>query len=159
MLIQGYEVDVITETLECIIDYYNAVIRKDGPDAGYFTIRDSISGQPLQPIPIGVCPDDRVEKCFRLSLEKGERLFINKTHVSSFQSRDIANKKYGGAITFPNLIISFSGLPELVDEAVMLVLAYKLGWMDWAGVQNIITISQNPFFEKFAEIYQSPNRN
>lgn len=113
---------------------------------GYLTIRDRISGIVLLVALIGGCSADKVNDYLVFSQEKGWRLFLNYGHLSSFQTRNENEKKWAGAIVAGNYIISFSGLPELGDEAVMIVLASKLGWLDSETAKAIVAISSNPFF-------------
>ncbi len=80
--------------------------------------------------------------------EKADRLrgmAIRDGHVSSWQSRDFDNKQYGGAIMAGNWVLSFSGLPEHMDEYFMIKLAVRLELIAPARVNEIIKISENPF--------------
>ena len=97
---------------------------------------DGITGNIIFTIPFGEIPEEKRQKYFELSQEKATRLFsqvnmhLPDGHTSSFQSRNEENEQYGGAI-YVNchstvFILSFSGMPELIDEAMMLVLADKL---------------------------------
>jgi hypothetical protein len=63
------------------------------------------------------------EKCWRL------KSFRTEGHLTSYESRDPDNGKWGGAVYAGDYIFSFSGLPELWDEAAMLVLAIRLGYL------------------------------
>jgi hypothetical protein len=80
------------------------------------------------------------------SKEKAGRLNSNFIigHISSEQSRDFDNKKYRGSIYTGEVIVSFSGLSEHDDEALCLMIAYRLKWMDWKSVSVIAEISKNP---------------
>ena len=103
---------------------------------GYLTLMDGITGNIVFTIPFGEIPEEKRQKYFELSQEKAMRLFsqvnmhLPNGHTTSFQSRNEENEQYGGAI-YVNchstiFILSFSGMPELIDEAMMLVLAEKL---------------------------------
>ncbi len=103
---------------------------------GYLTVMDGTSGEIIFTVPFGEIPEDKQEKYFELSQEKAHRLFsqvcmnLPDGHTSSFQSRNVEEDKYGGSIYLNAqttvLILSFSGMPELIDEAMMLVLAEKI---------------------------------
>ncbi len=97
--------------------------------AGYLTIAYA-SGRVISIESIEPTGDfanmERADACLVFSQEKARRL-SEKTDLTSFESRDPANKKYGGAIKVGGdkkfKIISFSGLPELWDEASMFMTA------------------------------------
>lgn len=93
---------------------------------------------------------DGPEQYLALSQEKAERLQgLWHKHLSSWQSRDPDNGRWGGAIIADQLIFSFSGLPELVDEAVVTAAAYWLGEItEYSQVLKIADISRNPFTEE-----------
>ena len=103
--------------------------------------------------------DDNPEQYLIYSQEKAERL--RKwwhQHRSSWQSRDPDQGRYGGAISADQRIISFSGLPELVDEAVVTAAAYWLGWLSYESVLTIMEASMNLFIpELIARIVNWPS--
>lgn len=119
-------------------------------DCGYFTVFDTTAeGEVVLICRIGVCPSGKAKKYFVFSQEKAQRLFSSPSHKTSFQSRDPENDKWGGAIrsTLPStpLVTSFSGLPELADEALMTFVAYQAGWIDKPTTAIIADISNNPY--------------
>lgn len=95
--------------------------------------------------PVGAVGPEKAEKYFNLSLEKAIRVGT-RGHQSSWQSRDPDSGKWGGAIIAGSWILSFSGLPELADEAVMLVTAVMSRLMTVVEARAIADISQNPYF-------------
>lgn len=111
---------------------------------------------------------DFARRCFGYSQEKALRLLTNVGHISSWQTRDPENKKYGGAITTPSvslmpaigqdLILSASGFPEHGDEAFDLTLGVCFNLLNIGDVDQIITISENPLAHRLiracAEFYQ-----
>jgi hypothetical protein len=123
---------------------------------GYLTLMDGLSGEIIFTVPFGEIPDEKREKYFEFSQEKAKRLFLNfteKGHTTSFQSRDEDKQQYGGAI-YVNyhagaIILSFSGMPELIDEAMMITLADKL-LTDNETIANtkIEAVSRNPYWEE-----------
>ncbi len=108
---------------------------------------------------LGTCKADLAEGCFRYCQEKVIRLaaWQGSGHLSGWQSRDIENKKYGGAIAAPSdgqgledgrdLIGAVSGLVEHGDEAVTLVIWLVFRWITFSEAQKIAQISKNPFLE------------
>ncbi len=104
---------------------------------GYLSIFDPADGRLLFSIEIGKCPKEKFTGYARNSLEKGQRLACHSTHLSSWQSRDPKEQKWGGAIR-AKYIVSFSGLPEHADEALCIAIARFFGWMEDASAQAVI---------------------
>lgn len=137
-------------------NYFVWLVRKirdfpKGKDSGYCVVKDAATGRLLLAFQIGECPAEKVEKYLRLANEKADRLIANigAGHKSSWQSRD-GKEKWGGAIRAGKLIFSFSGLPELADEAVMLCTAEasrtNSPLIPYAITQEIACISNNDVF-------------
>ncbi len=81
--------------------------------------------------------------------EKGTRLLATHEelgHLTSFESRDPENGKWGGAIVAGYYIFSFSGLPEQADEAVMLVVAVELNVLSLVDASAIAIKNNNEIF-------------
>jgi len=100
---------------------------------GFLTLMDGVTGKILFTIPFGEIPENKWEQYFTLSQEKATRLFetgLPLGHTTSYESRDISKDQYGGAIYVDLhstvVILSFSGMPELIDEIMMLALAKGL---------------------------------
>jgi hypothetical protein len=72
-------------------------------------------------------------------------------HVSSWESRDPGHDRWGGAIRIEDLIFSFSGLPELADEALMLGVGLMYGRRENASFEDLLaeiaTHSVNPYWD------------
>lgn len=117
-----------------------------------------LSTLPLLSEPIGdISAPDKMFKYFFLAQEKVDRLAAHIDDQTSYDSRrpdhrfsfaeeaglDIRGF-WGGAIRGTNLIFSFSGLPELWDEAFMFVLAIRLGQLDEWVVHDTISEERNP---------------
>lgn len=92
---------------------------------------------------VGELPDLKLERCIYLCQEKMHRLADHPDHASAWQSRDPKEKKYGGAIRAGDFILSFSGLPELADEALILGVAVRLGIMNRDAADLVAEISDN----------------
>lgn len=132
--------------LECAKGKTDMPDRKDH-ERGYFGLskversEDGASHYfPKFTVPFGYIPNDVEEKYFFLSEEKGTRLNnnISQGHTTSFESRDPDSRPYGhwgGSVlcsfvglntspasahfTLSRFITFFSGMPELIDEAMM----------------------------------------
>ena len=87
----------------------------------------SADGRIIHHDQIGEVPADKLTRRRIISLEKAVRLMMNallqKEHLTSRQSRDPGNLRWGGAITRTDGVVdSFTGFTEEQDEACMLVL-------------------------------------
>lgn len=130
---------------------------------GYIHVREKESRKPILIAEVGYCRSELASRCFELCQEKANRLISHSSegHISSWQSRDSNNRKYGGAIVAPsdskgyvigrNLVGSFSGFTEHGDEAVMLVIWTAFHWLVISDVKRITAISQNQLFEPLLE--------
>ena len=82
------------------------------------------------------------------AIEKGERLgnmAVKESHISSWESRNFDNKKYGGAVLAGEWIISFSGLPEKLDEFLTSEIGSRLDIMEPEVLKRIAMASDNEF--------------
>lgn len=113
---------------------------------GYLTVRRKADARILQITQIGECSAEKAQDYLSFSQEKGLRLSQYKHDVSSWQSREEAQKMYGGAIVAGEYILSFSGLPEWGDEALVLFVALFFGWIGMKEALEIAQISKNAFF-------------
>jgi hypothetical protein len=119
--------------------------------SGYLAVRERTSGRLLLLKMIGECPQDDIAKFVDFAREKGSRLIAGKD-VSSWESRNPEERKWGSAIVAGGLIISFSGLKELIDEAVVLVLGLRLSWLTYGEAANIAQISGNHFMDNLYDL-------
>lgn len=99
---------------------------------------------------------DKLKSWEKNSKEKAARLCEHEDHVSSWESRDFDNKKYGGAVK-SNVgdIVSMSGLPEYGDEACCLVILLVMGRMQLEEAEKIIKISENDLFHDLYSRFHS----
>jgi len=152
MKIKGSGIQYVIELLDMIVEWYDKNLNKEEVPrrSGYFTLRNRIDGRVLLHCQISQCPnEDKAAKWAYFSLhEKGPRLLKHPDHVSSFQSKNEEAAQYAGAIAVSDLVLSFSGLPELADEAVMLTLAFMLKWATSEEVEAIAKISGNTIYEE-----------
>ena len=95
---------------------------------GYFAFTDQV-GRPLLLSLIGTVPHEKLDRYRTFCLEKAARLASHVSHDLSRESRNPAKDQYGGAIKSLPYILSFSGLPEELDELLMFMVAVKTGVM------------------------------
>jgi len=121
-----------------------------GKEGGFLTIRDKGTGHILITLLIGKVPHEKAAKYHGLSQEKGGRIHnrigLGENHISSWQSRNPDSGLWGGAIATKKFIVSFSGMPELGDEAIVLAIAMQMKWLNQQEAEKIASTSQNPFF-------------
>jgi len=122
-----------------------------GRKGGYFCVADGLTGTPLLIALVGQVPLEKVEKYMEFAQEKARRLSSRIGDVSSWESRNLDHNQYGGAIRVENKIFSFSGLPELADEALMLSVALMYGRRENASFEDrladIASCSNNPYWD------------
>lgn len=144
-----YPVDLvrIVNNAYSVVSYACRLNGDENKNGGYLCIADQ-KGQAIAVFLVGKIPEEKKRLKYRaLCEEKARRLAEHPEHISSWQSRDTINDQWGGAIKTGAFIFSFSGLPELWDEAIVLALTYLLvprfvPWRDW---ELIVEISANPY--------------
>ncbi len=115
-------------------------------DGGYLCVAPHMqNGVPFLVALVGTVPELKAERCRVFAEEKVARLNKHPEHVSSWQSRDPAASQWGGAIVAGDYVLSFSGLPEDADEALMLFTAIRLGLIPTGGekMSRILDASNN----------------
>ncbi len=90
----------------------------------------------------------------RRAQEKPRRLSRHRDHVSSYQSRNEKRDRWGGAIAARNFYLSFSGLPELCDEALVLIVGRTLGLLTDRQARQIAGKSKNGLFVSWADTHR-----
>lgn len=111
---------------------------------GYFCAQESNFNIPFLVSQIGEPAEEKRRKYFPLSQEKAFRVYVICGTETSYQTRNPAEDKWGGAIRVGKYIFSFSGFPELVDEAVMIVLALRLRIINLETAKRLGSYSNNP---------------
>ncbi|XOU94146.1 MAG: hypothetical protein ACNFW9_04850 [Candidatus Kerfeldbacteria bacterium] len=135
---------------------------------GYLTIRLKSSEELLLCCRIGtilhVITSDsihttRARKFLWCSQEKAKRLILmaQQGHVLSWQSRNESSNQFGGAVWCGEFAVSFSGLPELADEALCLVLAVYFDWITLEQAKEYVSISSNPYFAPLWKVWVAAN--
>ncbi|HEV8666248.1 MAG TPA: hypothetical protein VN665_00155 [Candidatus Paceibacterota bacterium] len=130
-------------------------LKLDGKAGGCLCVTDHM-GQVYLKAFIGKVPSEKLSKYWTLAEQKATRLSDHipyARHISSWQSRNPTNNHWGGAIKAPRHVYSFSGLPEMYDEAFMLLLATELSELKVEDAAAIAAISSNPHWRQLAERY------
>jgi hypothetical protein len=159
MDILGYRLDFWIRIVIDRMEKISEILLKRGinKSSGYFTIGNLLGDAPLAVIKIGDVPEEKAAKYFSFSQEKYNRLrkmYSEHGHMTSWQSRDESKDMWGGAIIVADLdhnrhILSFSGLPELADEALMINVAR---YFNSSHIQldsdEMAKISNNHYYQK-----------
>ena len=159
------------ETLEAEFASFKEFIGEEifqGRTGGYFAEKSTIAMESFFPsvIPVGLIPQEKKEKYLFLVKEKANRIlstFRSLCYISSYESRDTsfifpennqAWGKWGGALVIDEFftIYSFSGFPELLDEAFICWVAWHRKTMT---LKNLTVIcerrSDNPYLQKILD--------
>lgn len=129
-----------------------AVMPEEERRGGYLTVEARYDITLLRPNLIGEVADGKDARCAELCVEKVARLFshLDEGHRSSWESRDPENGKWGGAVPGSDgnhvMGVGFSGLPELADEAISLIVCVKVGYLTLEQAIEIAQISSNSVF-------------
>jgi hypothetical protein len=143
--------------VENMVSLYLQISGDQDHSGGYFCLMKEESGQILYVQKICDIPDvidpDFDRKAFKycyFAIEKAVRLFQSIDVRSSWMNRNPDKDQWGGAIRVhvegSGLILSFSGLPELADEAIVLSAAVRRGLMSYKDAAEIAELSNNEFF-------------
>jgi hypothetical protein len=119
---------------------------------GYFCVANRALGLPHAIIAIGEAPPEEWPKYLKFCQEKPMRLSTHPEHWSSAQSRDVENKRYAGAVRAGNLLLAFSGLPEQLDEALVLAIAVYADLLTEDAARRIASVWNNEEFDKLLRI-------
>ncbi|MBP6858911.1 MAG: hypothetical protein KBC33_03745 [Candidatus Pacebacteria bacterium] len=135
----------IIEKAAVIVAKACSINHHEGKKGGYLCVTNP-TGQVHAVLMIGTVPDpEKSRKYFDYCQEKAARLAEHRNHVSSWQSRDPNRDRWGGAIRCKEHILSFSGLPEIWDEAIVLTIGYiyPCRIILHADLEHICKISSN----------------
>jgi len=125
-----------------------------GRSGGYFCfLEKGYVKLSISPTLMGEVTNGKDAKYRAFCQEKVERLlskYLHEDHELSSQSRDESKEQYGGAVYVGSPIeafcFGFSGLPEVADEAAMLLVAAKSGCISLNNARELAQISENSFF-------------
>lgn len=140
---------VAQETVPVFLEFLGSLQKGyKGRTGGVISVRDGVTGRCLACSVIGNPPMEKVDKYFDLSFEKGKRLFENKDHLTSHESRDESKEQYGGAIVGDEVIVSFSGFPEKADSLFSLLVLQKCDGIIEAVCHTIVRRAQIEYLHK-----------
>jgi len=149
---EAFRVELEKIARGAVSDVVTAFANKERCSGGWFRYLVTTPGSMWisTPVQIGTLGADETIICRRFAAEKADRLGKNPEHWLSWQSRDPESGKWGGAIRIIcgtiAFIFSISGLPELCDEAAMLITGVRAGLLSVAQAREIAVISNNRFF-------------
>lgn len=141
-----------------------AEVYGEGDPGGYIYICNP-NGNMVAHVMIGTPPSEKAGEYEKLSKEKARRLRSYVDHTLSWESRDTKANQYGGAIRLPNkFIISFSGFPEMIDQAFCLALAVRFNLIEITWVFNsmdqmMMSVSCKEFLRIFAAVSKIVTEN
>ena len=152
-------VDYLTTTqsvFESLISHSDVVLRlrEDGRSGGgYFCLANEV-GQPLLISKVGEPDPQKLGKYLEFCQEKAARLASHAEHRLSRSSRNPALLQFGGAVRGTTHILSFSGLPELLDEILTVLTALETNELGFADAVMLATSENwNDFHRLVPEIY------
>lgn len=116
---------------------------------GYFCLLDLQTGAILITTIIGSVHPDKAQKYKQFAEEKAIRLYhfyrfacdSCVPHISSYQSKNESEDKWGGSVLGNRYIYSFSGFPQIIDEIAMLATALELNDMPRDRAEEIMRLS------------------
>ena len=110
---------------------------------GFFNLRDP-NGKTIFENPFRSPAAAKADKYQRLAGEKTSRLGHHPEHILSWQSKNEALEQYQGAACAPNgMLGGFSGFTAEEDEALVLWVFIKMGWMTGKQAYAAAQISSN----------------
>ena len=144
------EVFKLAITVSNVVATALRLINDPSRQGGYFGL--TLPGQQDICVPIYGMPHGKGPRSYALAREKITRLESHPSHRTSHRTRNenaivdgMPWGQWGGGIRADNgNLLSFSGLPELWDEAVVIVIAVKLGWLDKTAILRGISRERNP---------------
>jgi len=126
--------------------------RDDRERCGLMSVVMNVETAQYWAFPVGIVNPAKAQTYLDTALEKARRLRAQLKYgdVSSWQSRDEENGRWGGAIVTESEIreiYSGSALPQLGDEALELLLAIGQRRMGVKRALEIAAISDNPYLK------------
>ena len=141
-----------------ILDAVEAIIRSAGQSdgrersGGCLVVRAKTDPS-VCPFAIGTVVDLEAQiNYWKNGQEKTQRLFVHKSHISGWQSRNVAGKKYGGSIrALDGSVYGFSGFSEYWDESVSAAVARLIDpdTMPETHLQALASLSGNKDIVRF----------
>jgi hypothetical protein len=138
--------DVTEAVVAGTIRFYGSQPGWQLKNGGYFCLADSLTGSPFIVAAIGAVPVEKTQRYMGLAVEKAKRLADHPGQRTSWESRNPENDQWSGAVWCDRFIFSFSGLPELGDEAAMLAVILRCHPSRENYVYEVAHMTRNPLF-------------
>lgn len=134
------KLDHFNDLLQLAVEF--ALELEPGRGGGYVCVADPDDGIPIHTQLCGDISKEKAIGCHAFAQEKTRRLATHPEHKSSHESRDVQDTdktkhKYGGAVRTVLFLISFSGFSEKLDEAIVLYISVRLGFLSDNEAQAI----------------------
>jgi hypothetical protein len=126
-------------------------VYSDGSNGGVLVIYDTESPDPLLTpftIPAGRLSRAEFKAKYAYALCNGLYLLEHLECRTSRECRNVEPDILAGAVRAGRFVLSFSGYPEEVDEALMLYVALKLEYLSADEVNSIAKSNSNDVFRK-----------
>ncbi|HEX8591259.1 MAG TPA: hypothetical protein VF696_00710 [Candidatus Paceibacterota bacterium] len=120
----------------------------EGKFGGYLCLACP-EGYPFAVVSIGRPDPGKLDRYLTFSQEKARRLAAHPEHRLSFESRDPEKDQWGGAVRGDMFIVSFSGLPERLDEVLSALILVSCDDVEFQDAMS--RIAGNPYVEKLGE--------
>lgn len=155
----------LIDCADCVINVASKMVEAEKKEkrGGYLVVLEVASGSIELILRLNYFNSAKAPKYIEFAMEKASRLYLcikgteegDERSLTSYATRNPANDKWGGAIYGKELIFSFSGLPELYDEAAMFVVAIHLGELEESVVLDRIDAERNPHLRPLLELTRS----
>ena len=151
MAVEGLESDFAVFAMKTAEGIINWLIEHEPDCRGcLFGVAEGSCGNMVMLRSFGIIDDQETyDYPMAFAQEKPKRLAANPSHYTLWESRDVAAKRFGGAVRFGDFIVFSTGLKEILDDAAMLLLVCKLfgGYMH-APKWLKKSAAANPYFEQ-----------
>lgn len=143
---------VVNHVIEAAIDLLRREPGEEIRTGGFFVM--GVDGEAILAAVIGRLHIEDLRKCRSLANEKIIRLYRNDKHICSWESRRPESSQWGGAVRIRSVIYSFSGLPELWDQAAMLCVAIELRELEMREAEEISKRCGSESHQIFVALYE-----
>jgi hypothetical protein len=149
-----HDIVKILSTAERVVKGAIQLANEQGQGRGgaYFCVVDRWTDQVVLHALIGSGPNNQIPKWREFSSEMCIRLLRHPEHETSFESQNLANNQFPGAVRSTDYIFGLYGLRSLDDEAAMLQVAIRLGQRDRKATLDLIDEKRNPKLRRFLDV-------
>jgi hypothetical protein len=123
-------------------------LKNEGRTVGGYVCAADLSGVPRLIVAVGEHNAEKWQSQLTFCQEKARRLAAHSSHILSYESRNPDQNEWGGAVRGETLIISFSGLPERLDEVLSLAILCKLKEVTEPEAFILMGRYDNPFMDE-----------